>query len=50
MMLRLMEPVSFCEFHHPRVKVLNHSKNLGKGAALRLGFAATELLPKVVDR
>ena len=28
-------------FEHPRVKVLYHAKNRGKGAALRLGFAAT---------
>jgi glycosyltransferase involved in cell wall biosynthesis len=27
-------------FHHDRVKVFYHSKNRGKGAALRLGFAA----------
>lgn len=27
-------------FHHPNVKVFYHSKNRGKGAALRLGFAA----------
>ncbi len=27
-------------FEHPRVKVLYHAKNRGKGAALRLGFAA----------
>ena len=27
-------------FEHPRVKVLCHAKNRGKGAALRLGFAA----------
>ena len=28
-------------FHHPQVKVFFHAKNRGKGAALRLGFAAT---------
>jgi glycosyltransferase involved in cell wall biosynthesis len=27
-------------FEHPRVKVLYHARNRGKGAALRLGFAA----------
>ena len=27
-------------FHHSRVKVFYHSKNRGKGAALRMGFAA----------
>ncbi|HXN86165.1 MAG TPA: glycosyltransferase family 2 protein [Candidatus Binataceae bacterium] len=27
-------------FHHDQVKVFYHSKNRGKGAALRLGFAA----------
>jgi len=27
-------------FHHPSVKIFYHSKNRGKGAALRLGFAA----------
>jgi glycosyltransferase involved in cell wall biosynthesis len=27
-------------FHHPNVKIFYHSKNRGKGAALRLGFAA----------
>jgi glycosyltransferase involved in cell wall biosynthesis len=27
-------------FHHPSVKTFYHSKNRGKGAALRLGFAA----------
>ena len=29
------------KFSHPRVKVLYHSTNKGKGAALRTGFAAT---------
>jgi glycosyltransferase involved in cell wall biosynthesis len=27
-------------FHHPKVKVFYHTTNRGKGAALRLGFAA----------
>ena len=27
-------------FHHPKVKVFYHTKNRGKGAALRLGFAS----------
>ncbi len=27
-------------FHHPKVKVFYHSRNRGKGAALRLGFAS----------
>ena len=27
-------------FHHPAVRIFHHSRNRGKGAALRLGFAA----------
>jgi glycosyltransferase involved in cell wall biosynthesis len=27
-------------FHHPKVKVFYHTRNRGKGAALRLGFAS----------